>query len=118
MAWMKKLLVAVLALAALAGAFYGGQYTKEQEYRNAKNQRCRQYLLFAIDKAENKDLSDDMVMEALISNVYAAHELCMDPEKSALLSDLWNTLMLRGEDVLGHEDALTQHLREILVGIE
>ncbi len=117
MAWVKKPLLVVLALAALMGAFYVGQYTKEQEFVKAKNQQCRQYLLFAIDKAQNKDLADDMVMEALISNVYAAHEVCTDVGISAQLSDLWNTLMLRGEDVLGHEDALTQHLREILEGI-
>ncbi len=118
MKWAGKLLLAALALAALAGAFYAGRYIEAQEQTAKENARCRQYILFAMDKAQNKDLSDDMVMEALISNVYAAHESCRDVEMSAELSDLWNTLMLRGEEILGHEEMLVRHLRGILQGME
>ncbi len=118
MKWAGKLLLAALALAALAGAFYAGRYTGAQEQTAKENARCRQYILFAMDKAQNKDLSDDMVMEALISNVYAAHELCQDVEISAELNDLWNTLMLRGEEVPGHEEALVQHLQGLLQRME
>ncbi len=115
MKWAGKLLAAALVL---AGAFYAGRYDAQQEYAGMQKQRCRQYILFAMDKAQNKDLSDDMVMEALISNVYAAHESCRDVEMSAELSDLWNTLMLRGEEILGHEEMLVRHLRGILQGME
>ena len=87
---------------------------KEKEYMESREQRCQRLMLFAIDKVENHDLSESGVREALISDLYAAHELCDNPELDAQLNNLWNNLIYRSDEYVGREDMLVEELRMIL----
>lgn len=53
-------------------------------------------------------------LETITSNIGVAHELCDNPEISAELSNLWNTLVYDEDIFIGQEDALTAHLKDIL----
>lgn len=114
---MKKATAAILTSAFAIGvilSFLAGGYLRDQEYAQSRTQRCRTLIQFAIDKAENRELSEKGVMEALISDLYAAHEFCDDPEISAELNDLWNSLVFRSESHIGQEEVLATQLKGIL----
>ncbi|MGN0626746.1 MAG: hypothetical protein ACI4IT_02115 [Oscillospiraceae bacterium] len=114
---MKKITKVVISIAfiiAIAASFFAGSYIKEQEHIGSRVQRCNTLISFAIDKAENEDLSDQDIMETLISNVYAAYEFCDNPNLSAQLHDLWNTLIFEGDSYIGSEEVLVTQLRNIL----
>lgn len=81
-------------------------------------QRCSRYISFAIDIVEEKDLSMEGAMEAIASNIRVAHELCDNPEISAELSNLWNTLVYDEEVYIGQEDVLATQLKDILESIQ
>jgi len=108
-----RLLIGMVFVACVAASFFVGSHLKEQEYSNQRMQRCNTLISFAIDKAENMDLSDRDTMEALISNVYAAYEYCDKPELAKQLHDLWNTLVFEGDGYIGKEDVLVNQLRNI-----
>ena len=112
-----KILIVILFLLSLTAAFWAGGYLKEQAYQDSRNQRCAKLILFAIDKAENHDLSDNGVREALISNLYAAHEFCDDPAIGAQLNDLWNTLIYRADTYLSRQNELVVELQDILATV-
>ena len=65
-------------------------------------------------------MSDQDVMEALISNVYAAYEYCDEQYPAEVLHDLWNELIFAGDSWLGREDALVSLLKNIseMLGME
>lgn len=113
----RKILIVILVLLSLAATFWAGSYWKEQEYKDSRNQRCARLILFAIDKAENHDLTDNGVREALLSDLYAAHEFCDDPAISAQLNNLWNTLIYRSDAYLNQQDTLTGQLQDILSAV-
>ena len=108
-----KVLIPLLFVIAIAVSFWAGSYWAEQKQEEYRAQRCLRQITFAIDKAENHSLSDDGVREALISNLYAAQEFCDSPVLHAQLNDLWNTLIYRSEDYIGHEDELAAQLHRI-----
>ena len=113
----RKLLVVigiVMLMIAVGAAFFAGSYIKEQEYTKSREQRCQRFMLFAIDKVENYDLSESGVREALISDLYVAHELCDNPELDAQLNNLWNNLIYRSDEYIGREDIVVEELRTIL----
>ena len=113
-----KLLLAVFVILSVAVSFYAGQSMARWEFEESRQQRCGRLILFAIDKAENHDLTESGVAEALISNLYGAHEFCDDPELSAQLNDLWNSLIYRREEFTGKEAALAAQLRDILTKLQ
>lgn len=113
---MKKIIKAVIFLSflvAIGVSFFVGRHTKQQEYLDNRLQNCHTLISFAIDKAENQDISDSNIMEALISNVYAAYQFCDQPHLSEQLYDLWNTLIFDGNSYIGQEDMLVAQLRNI-----
>lgn len=109
-----KLVITIAFMISVAASFFAGSHLKEQAHMDSRMQRCHTLITFAIDKAENEDLSNQDLMEALISNVYAAYQFCDDPHLAAQLHDLWNTLIFEGDRYIGKEDALTAQLRTIL----
>jgi hypothetical protein len=113
-----KLIITVAFVAAITVSLLAGHCIAEQQYRNARAQRCETLLSFAINKAETEDLSDPNVMEALISNVYAAYQFCDDPGLSAQLHDLWNALIFRSDSLMGSDDLLATQLRNIAHAME
>lgn len=114
-----KVPILILAFAATAIlSFFAGSYSKEQEYRTSRSQRCGTLISFAIDKAENQDLQDSDTMEALISNLYAAYEYCDNPGVSAQLHELWNTLVFEGDSYAGKKEELVTQLRDIVQQLE
>ena len=113
---MKKTMkVVILAafLIAIGVSFFIGRQTERQEYLDNRLQNCHTLISFAIDKAENQDISDPDIMEALISNVYAAYQFCDQPHLSEQLYDLWNTLIFDRNRYIGQEDMLVAQLRNI-----
>lgn len=108
-----KVVIFAVFLIAIGVSFFVGRQTKQQEYIDNRLQNCHTLISFAIDKAENQDISDPDIMEALISNVYAAYQFCDQPYLSEQLYDLWNTLIFDGNRYIGQEDMLVAQLRNI-----
>ena len=114
---MKKSVAAlfiVLFIGAVFLSFLAGSRTAQRTQAEAQHQRCIRYITSAIDTAENKGLTTEGALEFIASNLWVAHELCDDPEISAQLSDLWNTLVYDESAFTGQEDALTRQLQDIL----
>ena len=110
---ISRLAVCAAFLAAIIVSFAAGSFMKEQEYLDRRAQRCNTLISFAIEKAEHEDLSDQAVRKALVSDVYAAYEVCDRPNLSERLHDLWNTLIFDGDSYIGEEDLLITELRNI-----
>lgn len=114
---MKKsgaVLFSLCLIAAVILAFFLGGHTRDQAHEEARAQRYDRYLSFAIDTVEDKGLSVEGAAEAVASNLWVAHELCDDPERSAQLSDLWNTLVYDKDVYTGQEAALAERLKGLL----
>lgn len=109
-----KILILIAFIIVAGTSFMAGSYIKEQEYLDRREERCKTLITFAIDKAENQDLSDPDIMEALISNVYAAYQLCDDSIAAAQLHELWNALIFESEGFIGREDELIERLRNFV----
>ena len=103
----------ICLLAAAALSFFVGNYMSEQEHLNDKTELCAKLFSTAIDTVENKGLSIAGAKEFVASNIWAAHELCDDPEISAELSNLWNTLVY-DDTYIGQEDVLATQLKDLL----
>lgn len=107
-------LVIVFLLAAIVLSFFAGDYMRSKAYKDDRAQRCGRYLSFAIDTLEDKGLFLDGTMEFIASNIWVAHELCDNPEISAELSSLWNTLVYEEDAFAGQEEVLADQLKDIL----
>lgn len=108
-----KPMISVVFIISILISYLVGSYMKEQEMQENRIQQCNTLISFAIDKAENQELSDQDIMEALISNVYAAYQFCDDSTAAAQLHELWNELIFEGESYIGREDVLVDRLRTI-----
>ena len=108
-----KILILIAFIIVSGTSFMAGSYIKEQEYLDGREERCKTLIIFAIDKAENQDLSDPDIMEALISNVYAAYQVCDESTVAAQLHELWNGLIFEGESYVDNEDSLIEQLNNI-----
>ena len=108
----KLLLIGTVILLILASCFVGSHLTA-QTYSSSRAQRCSTLLSFAIDKVEKENLADQHVVEALISNIYAAYQFCDDPYLATQLHDLWNSLIFEKEHYIGKEDTLVNQLKAI-----
>ena len=104
----------VCLLAAAALSFFIGNYMSDQEHLQDKAELGAKLISIAIDTVEDKGLSTEGAKEFVASNVWAAHELCDDPETSAELSDLWNTLVYDEDAYIGQEDIWATQLKDIL----
>ena len=109
---IKAIIVLIVALIMLGSAFGAGGYIENQKNQTAQVQNCLMLISFARDKAENEDLSDDAVMEALISNIYAAWCFCDQQNDTAAeqLHTLWNDLINEG---VGDKEVLLTQLKHI-----
>lgn len=101
----KKLIIPI-AFCAVICSFLCGRYSKEQEYTASRLQQCQTLISFAVEKVDNKDIADQGVMKALISNIYAAYELCDDPILADELHNLWNELIFESNDINSTNDAV------------
>lgn len=68
---------------------------------------------FAMDKVESGSLRDPDGLEALVSNLYAAYQYCVDPIAAGQLHDLWNALIAEPEPYIDNEDSLSETLQMI-----
>lgn len=112
------MILGMIALALIVVSFFTGSYVKEQEYSSIRKQRCGTLVSFALDKVENEGISDRDTMEALISNIYAAYELCDDPVLQKQLHDLWNCLIFDSGDHADTKDMLLVELQSVSDGIK
>ncbi len=110
---MKRTVLFLCACALAAGlGFFAGSSMQRQEALEQQSYQCAAMLRNAVGKLEElRAAYDPDVMEALISNVYAAYCRADDAELSAALYTLWNALIFDGEALPGHEAALTEALQ-------
>ena len=113
-----KILALLAAVVLAGGGFYAGRYAENQENMQTRQQRCRTLIAFAVDKAESEDLRDPDIMEALISNVYAAYCCCDEPAAAQRLHDLWNTLIFEPEAYTGGGEGLVEELQGAARSVE
>ena len=114
---MKKsgtVLIIVLFIAAVTLSFFVGDYASDKAHKEERAEYFNKYISIAIDTVEDKGLSVDGALEAIASNIWVAHELCDNPEISAELSNLWNTLVYEKDTLVGQEDVLVSQLKNIL----
>lgn len=114
---MKKLgalLIIVLFVAAVTLSFFAGDLMRDKAHKEEQAEQFDKYVSIAIDTFENKDLSVDGALEAIASNIWVAHELCDNPEISAELSNLWNSLVYEKDILVGQEAVLAVQLKDIL----
>ena len=113
-----KIISCIAVLVLLAVSFLMGSYVKERENLNGRQQRCHALIVFAVEKAENGDIADPGVMQALVSNVYAAYQFCDDPALAAQMHDLWNALVFDGDSYIGREENLANRLKELAARVQ
>ena len=111
---MKKFLMAVILIAAVCLGFFAGISFSHHQQAENRAERVHTFLSLSVDKLENlQQQYDSDVMEALISNVYAAYQSCDDTESLApALHALWNALIFDGDNLTGQEEALIQALKD------
>lgn len=110
-----KIIIAGIVFSILIiASFFWGELYKEQEYINSRMQQCETLVSLAINKVENQDISDQGVMKALISNIYAAYELCDDSILAEELHDLWNDLIFESDSYDAIHDTTQKKLKDIL----
>jgi flagellar basal body-associated protein FliL len=93
-----KIVIVIAIIALIVTSFFVGSYVTEQKNSNARKECCSTLIMFAIDKAENGNLTDQGTMRGLISNVYAAYQFCDDSKTANQLHDLWNYLIFESDD--------------------
>ena len=93
----KKVFISVILIIVMAASFFVGRNITQVENFNTRSERCCTLIGFAIDKTENEDLTDQGVMRALISNVYAAYQFCDDSVVANQLHALWNFLVFESD---------------------
>ncbi len=106
-------IIAAVSVILIAAAFFAGRYVNEKNNRRLRESICEKYLSFAMDKAEKEELSDEAVMDALISNVYAAYTYCDYPDLGAQLHEIWNTLIFRSDEYINRTIVLIERLTMI-----
>lgn len=114
---MKKIGIALAIMFFIAGvvlSFFAGNYMSNKENMKERTQICRKYISFAIDTVQEKGLALEGASESIVSNLWMAHEFCDNPEISAELSNLWNTLVYEEDTYDTQEDKLATQLENIL----
>ena len=114
---MKKLgtvLTIVLFIAAVTLSLFVGDYMSDKAHKDDQAEQFGKYISLAIDTVEDKGLALEGSVETIVSNIRVAHELCDNPEISAELSNLWNTLVYEKDTLVGQENVLASQLKGIL----
>ena len=114
---MKKLgtvLTIVVFVVGVILAFFIGDYMSDKAYTERRTEEFGQHISLAIETVENKSLALEGASEAIASNIWVAHEICDNPEISAELSNLWNTLVYEKDSLVGQENVLASQLKGIL----
>lgn len=114
---MKKsgaVLISAIFIVAVILSFLIGDYMSDKAHKEYRAEQFVNHISLAIDIVENKGISIDGAAEAIASNIWVAHEICDNPEISAELSNLWNTLVYEKSTFVGQEDELTTQLKDIL----
>ena len=114
---MKKtgaVLAIVFFITGVVLSFFAGNYMSNREDGEERIQKCRKYILLTIDTVQDKGLALEGASETVVSNLWAAHEFCDNPEISAELSSLWNTLVYEEDTYAAQEDKLVMQLNDIL----
>ncbi len=93
----KKIMSVFVSIVLILTAFFAGGLLKEQKNRQRRKEHCRALIDFALEKNENRDISNPGVMKAMISNVYAAYNFCEDSIMADELYNLWNDLIFKNE---------------------
>lgn len=109
-----KVLIIVFFVAGIVLSFLAGDYMSDKAHQKEQAEQFGKYISLAIDTVEDKGLSVAGASEAIASNIWVAHELCDNPEISAELSNLWNTLVYEEDTLVGQEDVLASQLKDIL----
>ena len=107
-------LTIVLFIATIILSFFVGNYMSNRVFNEIHTEQFDKYISLAIDTIDSKGLSLEGASEYVVSNIWVAHELCDDPEISAELSNLWNTLVYEEDILIGQEDVLVAQLKDIL----
>lgn len=114
-----KIVIVIMMIALMVASFFAGSYTSEQKNSNARIERCSTLIMFAIDKAESGDLTDQGTMRGLISNVYAAYQFCDDSKSANQLHGLWNYLIFESDSNIDTVKEITlQELNAVLRSIK
>ena len=114
-----KIVVILLIIALVVASFFFGSHLTEQKNSNARIERCCTLIKFAIDKAENGDLTDEGTIRGLISNVYAAYQFCDDSKSANQLHDLWNYLIFESDnDIDSAKEIALRELNTVLYSIK
>ena len=109
---MKKIFMSVVAVVACCVSFAAGNTVCRQNMIESRNRKCNTLISFAVDKLDTlKNEYDSDVMEAVISNIYAAYEYCDEAEMKYALHNLWNALIFDGENINGNESELISALQ-------
>ena len=106
-----KFIGLIVIIALIVASFFVGSYVSEQKNNHARMERCKTLMMFAIDKAENGDLTDQGTMRGFISNVYAAYQFCDDSKSAKQLHDLWNYLIFESDSSIDNVKEIA--LREL-----
>ena len=115
----KKVFISVILIIVIVASFFVGRNVTQAENSNTRSERCCTLIGFAIDKAENGDLTDQRVMRALISNVYAAYQFCDDSVVANQLHDLWNFLIFESDgDLESVKEIALKELNDALRAIK
>lgn len=93
----KRVFISVILIVIIVASFFAGRYVTQVENTNTRSAYCYTLIGFAIDKAENGELTDQGTMRALISNVYAAYQFCDNTKIANQLHDLWNFLIFESD---------------------
>ncbi|MBQ9913013.1 MAG: hypothetical protein IJO73_02170 [Clostridia bacterium] len=103
----KKAFFSVILIITIVASFFVGKYVTRVENTNVRSGRCSTLIGFAIDKAENGDLTDQGTIKALVSNVYAAYQFCDNSVVANQLHDLWNFLVFESNNNLENTKEIT-----------
>lgn len=114
-----KIAVAIGLIVIIVASYFVGCHITEQKNSRTRTERCRTLITFAIDKAENEDLTDQGVMKALISNVYAAYQFCDESKSANQLHELWNYLIFESDSNIDDiKEVVLRELNAVLRSIE
>ena len=116
---VRKNIIIAIIITFIISSFFIGRYIEESQNNKVRIARCNTLIGFAIDKAEEEDLSDQGVMRALISNVYAAYQFCDNSKAANQLHDLWNYLLFESDNDLDVvRKTVLYELNEVLQAIK
>jgi len=111
---VKKLFVVGILIVCICLSVLAGYYVRNQNSLKDRDNAKQTFISFAINKVEDlKNGYDADIMEALISNVYAAVQFTDDSDLNTALHELWNALIFNGENIVGKEDDLIKALKDI-----